>query len=261
MADRFAYAPLIGLLVAMVFGIENATVGWKRRRRVIAPLLGMSLLALAATTRAQVPHWHDSLSVWEHALQLNPDNPIVLRNTAIALLRSGESWEAINYLRRAIAIAPEFADARNRLGRELTDRGNLAEANRHLTEALATTSGNAAMHYNMGRLLFLQHDAEGAIHQFNQALAIQAGHLDALRGLGVVLTQEQRYPEAASHLQMVLEQQATDALAYFQLGVVQSKMNQLDAAIANIEKGLEIAPEIETAREFLAELQEKQGVE
>jgi len=111
MADRYSYFPLIGLFLAIVFGVSNATAGWKHRGRIFAAVLGAGLLALTAVTRTQVAHWQDSVTLWEHALRLNPENPIAHRNIAAVLVHFGQSKKAIEHLRQAVAAAPEFADA------------------------------------------------------------------------------------------------------------------------------------------------------
>lgn len=72
-ADRYAY--LFGLAFALL--VAGFLLTWSRALRFIPWILGAVLLAmLAAATRAQTAHWHDTQSLWSHVLAREPGHVV-----------------------------------------------------------------------------------------------------------------------------------------------------------------------------------------
>jgi protein O-mannosyl-transferase len=106
MADRYAYLPLIGLYVIVVWGGADlaARLGW--RDTAVAVLAGAVLLALALTTRRQLGYWADSRALYEHALAVTGDNWMMENNLANVELHQGRVAAAVAHYRAAVAIGP-----------------------------------------------------------------------------------------------------------------------------------------------------------
>lgn len=101
MADRFAYLPMIGVLVAVAWLAadllgahpEGAPAADTTPRRpsgrsalVGAILLAAALVPLAKVTRAQIPVWHDNETMWRHVYHLEPQSPNAMHALARVLL-------------------------------------------------------------------------------------------------------------------------------------------------------------------------------
>lgn len=101
MADRFAYLPMIGVLVAVAWLAadllgahpEGAPAADTTPRRpsgrsalVGAILLAAALWPLAKVTRAQIPVWHDNETMWRHVYRLEPQSPNAMHALARVLL-------------------------------------------------------------------------------------------------------------------------------------------------------------------------------
>src|SRR5262249_47074617 len=73
MADRFTYLPHIGLFLALVWGAADALRDRLPAQRT-AGLTVALLVASAALTVGQVGVWHDSVTLFTHALEATGDN-------------------------------------------------------------------------------------------------------------------------------------------------------------------------------------------
>ena len=115
LADRYMYLPLAGLAIVLAWGVADA-VGTRGRRGVA--LAGAALLAvalLAGVTRAQLRHWHDSLSLFSHALAVTGENHIAHAFLGAAYAERGRLAETVRHYREAVRIRPEFLTAANNL--------------------------------------------------------------------------------------------------------------------------------------------------
>jgi protein O-mannosyl-transferase len=135
-ADRYTYLSLIGFTISLVWFASEL---WQRGRIVkilLGTLTGAALLACLAVTHAQLKHWQNSITLFEHAVAVTPDNPIAQCNLGAALDFQGDAAAAAVRYRVAIAINPRDQEAHFNLGRHLKAQGHWPEAAR---EFLAVT--------------------------------------------------------------------------------------------------------------------------
>lgn len=141
-ADRYTYVPLIGIFMAVAWGIPDLLLGsdgprWARlsspRPKVLLGAAGSVLtVVLVACTWTQVGYWRDSMTVWEHAVKVT-DGPYRAHNNLGVLLwekRNGD--EAVTQFREAFRIKPDFANAYCNLANVLFMRGSYDEARREI---------------------------------------------------------------------------------------------------------------------------------
>ncbi|HVS39546.1 MAG TPA: tetratricopeptide repeat protein [Gemmataceae bacterium] len=97
MADRFTYIPLIGLFIAGTW----AAADWLPRAGV-RPWLSAAaavvvLAACAVGTWQQVGYWHDSLALWQHALDVNANNYLAYNNIGCVRIAEGNAiWNRLS---------------------------------------------------------------------------------------------------------------------------------------------------------------------
>jgi peptidoglycan/LPS O-acetylase OafA/YrhL len=68
MADRFTYVPLIGIFIAIVWGVGELVANRSAARRAAAVLAGIAIASCAVIARAQVHTWQNSETLWSHAM-------------------------------------------------------------------------------------------------------------------------------------------------------------------------------------------------
>jgi len=130
MADRFTYIPLLGLFVAAVWGIEH----WNPR--VAAAAAGLVLTACPILSWYQARTWRDSVTVFQQAIAVTPENAFANHDLAVALESRGNIDAAIAHYAEAVRIEPGYFIARYNYGSALAARGQRAEAAAQLREAI-----------------------------------------------------------------------------------------------------------------------------
>lgn len=95
MADRYAYLSFIGLFICVIWGLAE----FAERKNISPALLSIPAVLVLGTlgmlTRHQIPYWHDSISLWNHDLEVAPNNPFADNALGYALAQKGEVDAAI----------------------------------------------------------------------------------------------------------------------------------------------------------------------
>jgi predicted O-linked N-acetylglucosamine transferase (SPINDLY family) len=94
--------------------------------------------------------------------------------------------EAIAALKRAVAIAPDFALAHNNLGSALQRAGRIDDAIAAYRRALELSPGTPQVHQNLGAALHAEGDADGALAAFARALRLKPDLSTAWKNLAAV---------------------------------------------------------------------------
>ena len=124
-------------------------------------------------------------------LEVHPDQPEILYETALAAEKLGHVDVMERHLRRLIALKPESPQGYNALGYSLADRNlRLEEAAQLVDKALSLTPDDSFILDSKGWVLFRQGEMQAALDTLNQAFGIRpdpeiAAHLgEVLWSLG-----------------------------------------------------------------------------
>ena len=267
MADRYSYLPSIGLLIALAFGLrELVTLNRGRGResahsvsrqqpqsrpagaskwpgRLVAALAGLILSACLVATHQQVLCWHDSETVFRHALAVTKGNYAAYNNLGIVLDSQGKRDQAIACYEASLRSKPDQEIAHNNLANVLMDRNLLAEAETHVRLALRYNPRSAPAHGTLSRLLQCRGDTPGAIAAARKALALQPGSPEAHNNLGCLLEAQGRYDEAITHFQRALGYcpELTEALN--NLGRTLTEQGRAAQAVSPLRTAVQLKPE------------------
>lgn len=170
-ADRYAYLPLIGLALALAWGVAALAKG--RARRTVAGGGIVALIALAAVSRVQLETWRDSEQLFQHALRVTERNHVAHINLAAALSRSERFEEASAHLNAALRIAPTSSVALGLLGDVRVRQERLDEGIRLYRQALVIDPESRRWRLALTRALLFRGDSEEALRLF-QAMTDQA---------------------------------------------------------------------------------------
>ena len=238
MADRYAYIPVIGLFVAAAWAVPDITKNWRYRQYILTSGAVIVLSALMFSTWKQVKYWQNSITLFEHAIQVTDNNYLAHNNLGVALSDAGKRKEAVAHYREAIRIKPSYENAYFNLGNNLSTQGrtdeaivcyqealrlrpnyakahnNLAtlliskkmfkEAIGHYQEALKTDPTNPGTHYNLGAAWMSIDYYEEAIGQFQKASGINPRFIEAHNAWGIALARSGKTGEAIEHFREAL---------------------------------------------------------
>jgi Flp pilus assembly protein TadD len=112
---------------------------------------------------------------------------MVLIEGAVAQIKKGQRAAALDQLREAARLSPDFPEAYYQLGLALAAAPaaaaspGAAEAEAAFIQVLKLDPGDAPARFQLGRLLLARGDAEGATYQFARALEAAPSLVDARR--------------------------------------------------------------------------------
>lgn len=183
-ADRYTYLASIGWAV-----LAGAVAARGGARGAPARVLAATLVILAFTTLTgfQILVWRDSLTLWTHAVTVEPGNPHARYHLANVLAGAGRTQEARAEYQRALALAPQaLPNARAvfhaSLGALLQGQGDVAGAERHYREALRFSEDNVIARNNLGVILVERGELSEALDHFRHALRVIPGYPAACVG-------------------------------------------------------------------------------
>lgn len=105
-ADRYAYVPMIGLLVAGVWTLAEF-VQRKPTRVKWAQAGALAVVGIfAVVSRKQIMYWSSDHDLWLHAFQVTTGNYLAANKVGVALQNEGKYDEALFYFERAFHINP-----------------------------------------------------------------------------------------------------------------------------------------------------------
>src|SRR6266403_342364 len=113
-------------------------------------------------TGIQCRYWHDSISLWGHALQINDQNYFAHFSMGLALRREGKLEEAIVHYQRAADLDPQFPEAEHNLGAALATQNKYQDAIAHFQKALSINAARPTTWSNLAKAYAAQGDFERA---------------------------------------------------------------------------------------------------
>lgn len=187
MADRYTYLPSIGLFIIAAWGVPELLTKYRYRKMVISISALVALTALSICTRIQLRHWRNNFTLYQHALAVTENNPVMHNNLGNAFRADGNHNEAFRHYSEALQIKPDFAEANRNIANEFYLQGKLQEATKHLRQALRIEPNHIKARYNLGLTLSRQNRFTEAITHYNHALELNPDYPEALNGLAWIL--------------------------------------------------------------------------
>ena len=253
-ADRFVYLPLVGLLVAVVWGAIGLLEGRSERMsRLAAALVALIVIGAAVLARGQVMTWADSETLWRHVLTVTEPSSRAYENLGQALRDKGEFNDAIAAYEKAIAVPQGPGDAsspaqlRDSLGITLVQAGQTAAAAAELEKAAQLDPALPEIRVNLGNVLASLGNFAAAEPQFREAIRLDPEIAEPRVGLGNVCLERGDLDEAVSEYREAVRLAPRLAQAHSGLAGGLAAQGALDAAIAEYRVALGLDPNSFTA--------------
>ena len=250
MADRYAYIPLIGFFLMIVWRIAEWCDSrvYSRWWRVAAVTIVLS--GLAIVTHRQTGYWHNPYTLWSRSLQVTTDNYVAEDNLGLALIAMGRNNEAIPHFNNALRL--NTTDPTADMGLEIVYReSDPRQAIQHGEAALALTTSPqqlVAIYNGIGLAYAQLHEYEPAGDNFRQALRIDSSDETAMMALGNTLLRQ-----AAQRMSQKLDQHPT-AEGFSQLGSVWEQAGDYGSAKSAYKSAVDLDPRLASAQEGLQRL-------
>jgi tetratricopeptide (TPR) repeat protein len=254
-ADHFQYLASLGLITLAAAGLARLLERWRRWGGPMANVICLAVLStLALLTWRQSHVYADVESLYRSTIEGNPESWMAHNNLAGALIARGAVDavdEAVEHVEKALALKPDYAEARNNLGLALASRGRLDEALAQYRKAVELEPAYAEALNNLGLLLARRGQVDEAIGHYRRALEIDPGLARAHYNLAEALTVREQTDEAAVHLRMALALRPEYAEAHNSLGVILAERGKVNEARDQFLKAVELNPQYADARNNL----------
>jgi tetratricopeptide (TPR) repeat protein len=188
-ADRYTYIPLTGLFIIIAWGFTDLSAKWKYRQIILGASAAIILSAMAVCTFFQAGYWRNSISLFEHTLEITKDNYMAHQSLAEALHDQGKTEQAIEHCHKALQIDKNFVPANISLGALMNDQGKNDEAIQYLTTAIqldpaGRAYGEAGRAYGeLGRAMADKGKMSEAVALFEKAIELEPDWVNPINAL------------------------------------------------------------------------------
>ncbi len=188
-ADRYTYFSMVGLFVVIVWGGAWLAQVRKQERPGIIGVAAVLLMVCLGLTWMQVGTWTTTEAMAEHALKLNPDNPVALVQLGSTYAFKGEWDEAEKRYQRAIELDPK----------------------------------NFSGLVSLGSVSLSRADVEGAKQKFLSVLDLDPQNDVAQLELGIIAMGEGKLSDAVQRLKAAARRNPSNRMAWLALGVAAAR--------------------------------------
>ncbi|MCU0782908.1 MAG: tetratricopeptide repeat protein [Verrucomicrobia bacterium] len=210
MADRFAYVPIVGVFIFVVWGLHECSRRTPLLKLIATLVITAALVGCLVRTSFQIRYWQDSVTLFTHALSVTRNNFVAHNNLGVAMSALGNTKAAITHFSEALRINPRDAELQTNIGVALADEGRTEEAFAH----------------------------------YSEALRINPNHGNALNQMGILLSQEGRHVEARPYLEAALNSKAQFSEAHSRLALTLVALGRYQEAISSYREALRLGPNL-----------------
>jgi len=253
MADRYAYTPLLGIFVIVVWLLAEHVSTVPLRSSFLAVAAGMFVCFFGALSWRQATFWKDSFSLFGHALQVVPVNYMAEVNLGSAYAEAGDTNAAFEHFQLATQERPKYGLAHYNLGtmlRKLNRRGEAAAEFRLAIQYAQEPSNAANAFHNLGIMLIEDDKFADARTALSEALKIQPEKQNSYVARGLAEFRLGDYAAAESDFAKGASL-APDGAAVYWLGRSREARGNINGAIEAYRKALVLKPELREAKEHL----------
>jgi Flp pilus assembly protein TadD len=259
MADRYTYMTLTGLFIIIAFGASEFVPKWRNRNFILSCLAVVVLTGWAFTASVQLKYWKDSLPLFEHALQVTENNPLILEDYATYLSELGRFDEAIEQSNKFLKLKPKSAEAHNNLGNIFLRTGKTDQAIEQFRLAVKYEPSLAQGFFNLASALKKQGKPQDAVEYYKQAAKVKPDFVDAYLNLAITLNELKKSDQAIEYFNKAIKLDPGNVLVHGYLSMAMAEVGKIDEAIKEVRFVLNVRPNDFQMYRNLGILLEKKG--
>jgi Tfp pilus assembly protein PilF len=242
-ADRYTYLACMPFAVLVAAGLRRVLVtgpGWARQAGAAAA--GVVLVGLGTLTAMQTTRWHDSMTLWSHALALDPASYIAWTNRGVVRQLAGDVAGAMVDYDAALAINPAHAEAYKDRGTARAATGQWDAALADYDVAIRLKPGYADAYVSRGAAREQTGDLAGALADYAQACTLDPGHARALYGRANMRATRGDIAGAIADYTHALQINPAYVEAWNNRGLARRRFGDEEGARADFARALAVAP-------------------
>ena len=269
-ADRYTYIPHIGLFISIVWEAHSWISTAKWRRLFGIPCVIAALIACGVLTHSQVAIWNNSVKLWTHAIEVDPDNYVAHGHLADLRYVEGDFQRTIEHIKRSLQSkrTGSVGKVYSNWGACLVAINRAAEAEEKFRMALTIDPYQEGALSELARILNEQGRKEEAAPfaarfaniQREKQLAMQAVQNPNTESAQLILGKQKarqgNLESAILHFRNAIRFSPQSATAYNNLALAQAQLRQFHEAKTNFLQTIELNPKLASAHFNLAQLLE-----
>ena len=257
MADRFTYVPLIGVFIAIVWGVAELAESRRVARPLVTAIAGVAILAASVASRAQISTWRDSESLWTQAMDATTGNFRAHAGLAEVAAGRGDRPQAIAHYKEALRLAPDAADWHVNLALLLGEQNQHADAAASFRRALAIRPNDPESLNNLGAMLATLGQTGDAVAHYRRALDLRPEYALARRNLGLAYAASGDLAGGVRECLEALRLSPNDAQWHYEVAVMLLRLDRTAEAVAHLRDAVRLAPGHQAAADLLSQLQRR----
>jgi protein O-mannosyl-transferase len=213
MADRFEYIPMIGVLIALVWGGYELVRENKLSRNVAVATSCVAVAVLGGLTYHQLGYWKDGETLFRYTLSITEKNYMAYQALGMALENQGRVGEAIAEFQAAEALHDFPASQVLELGIYEQRNGHVQEAISLYTKVLRKSTDlqmRAKAWDQMGSANIELKNFDVAKQAYQNALQIRTDDAAALLGSGLLAERSGETSQAVEQLSLSAKLEPSD---------------------------------------------------
>jgi len=237
MADRYAYIPLIGIFVMIVWAAADTAARRQINLQLRSAIAVAVLAALSLLTWRQIHYWRSDYDLWSHTVEVTNNNVVADESLSKTLMQLGRPQEALAGFEEAASLNPGDPFRHVNLAAAFLESERLTDAIAEYESTIQVTSNPTiqARCYESIATIYDQLGDYARVRE-NYRLALQA---DPAQGPGML----ERISQDATG--------APSAPRYLQMGMLLQEIGKLPEARIAYQQALKLDPTLAEARASL----------
>jgi Tfp pilus assembly protein PilF len=262
-AERYSYLPYVGLSIIPATLIANST---KTKKLILLIIAGCFIIMFMIISKQQTKVWANNETLWTQAVNRYPHAELPRRSrgkyySKMSLAAKSEAEmkmfedKAFIDFTEAIKAGTKSADVYQGTGVIYASRGDLKNAISLLNIAISIDPKKGAAYYNRALVYDRLNQKETAIKDYNMALVYNPDWaLQILNNRSNLFLETGRFREAVLDFDYLIVLKSNNYLYYSNRAYARLKLNDINGAISDYRKALEIKPDDQLSRLNLEKL-------
>ncbi len=230
-----------------------------KRRSAWLPMAAL-LGVLGWQTWAQTHHWRDDLSLWGHALEMDPKNSRAHNNYGAALMKKGRLEEAAAHYEQSLELNPTLAEAYRDMGLVLMEQKKPQEALAYYKNAEALRASVPELAVNMAAAYYALGKIDEAITYYQKALDLHTPHeAEVFSNLALSYMLKGNTEMAIAYYEKARNLRPDLPQVRLNLATAYAKLGRREEAIKEAQAALDIKPDYAKAHYLLGKLLTESG--
>jgi tetratricopeptide (TPR) repeat protein len=254
MADRYVYFPFIGILF-MVYGAKEYfrnyfSTNKKSFKVAMNVMLGMYFIFLLITTSIQITFWKNSITLFEHAIDVTSNNWLAHNNLGVVLLHQDKIKEAENHFKQTLSIKPDATMTIFNMGVVYYKKGAFEKALKYFSDALELHPTFAEVYFYRGLIQSESGNEKGALNEYMKATQMRPELTEAHYNMGHILFDGGDFDSALREYSQALELNP-DSDTLYNIGLISLRKGQVQSAADCFHSALALEPDHALAKQAL----------